>query len=72
MKWQVAVTVVVVAILIGAVGVYAFTSNNTNKLLEQGTTSNLLFQESTIGISKQEIMMEICPLKSLKRTAILG
>jgi acetolactate decarboxylase len=49
MKWHVAVTVVVVAILIGAVGVYAFTSNNANKLLEQGTTSNLLFQESTIG-----------------------
>jgi acetolactate decarboxylase len=49
MKWQVSVTVVVVMILIGAAGVYAFTSSKTNELLGQKTTSNLLFQESTIG-----------------------
>jgi acetolactate decarboxylase len=49
MKWQVAVTVAVVVTLIGAVTVYAFTSSNTNKLPGQSTTSNVLFQESTIG-----------------------
>ncbi len=49
MKWKVAVTVVVAVILIGAVGAYAVTNNNTIKLLGQGTTSNLLFQESTIS-----------------------
>ena len=49
MKRQVAVTVAAVMILIGVVAVYASTSSSTNKLLGQGTTSKLLFQESTIS-----------------------
>jgi acetolactate decarboxylase len=49
MKWQVVVTVVVVIIVIGAVAIYNLTTSKTGELLEQGTTSKLLFQESTIG-----------------------
>jgi len=48
-KRQVAVTVVVVMILIGVVAVYASTSSSANELLGRGTTSKLLFQESTIS-----------------------
>ncbi len=72
MRGQVTVTIVVVAILIGAVGVYALTSNHTNSLLEQGSTSNLLFQASTIGALEAGDYNGDMSLKELKAHGNFG